>query len=211
MSRFNSTQANNSDSSPRYAPSFNTGGGALELEIRDAEERRISLLVTAACERCAAGMATENAQDIAQEAAIELMERIRSGLVLSGDEHIRAYAIVATRRSRLMITRAEQRRAAHEACVEEPPEDETPLWHQAEHRAEVYAVRRAYKNVAQHMPKEWRRAFELIQLEDRSCAEVSEMMGVSETALRKRVSKAQEYLKAHFVTLLAEHQSGVAT
>jgi RNA polymerase sigma factor (sigma-70 family) len=194
MSRFNTAQP---ESPQSYRPSFNTGGGCSELEIGSAEETRIAILVASACRRCANVAPPEHRQDVAQEAAMNIMKRIREGLVLS-DEDVDRYAYIAAQRAWLMTQRTERRRAHTEAVHEHGRIADPPQWHHATTRAEAYTVSRAYENLAGRMPDAWRQAFELIQLQGHSYQEVSARLDVSVTALRKRVTKAQEYLKSFF-------------
>lgn len=192
LSRFNSTQI---DSSAAYALPYHTRATPTVREIDEAELNRVAFLVMQTCQAEAARFRSPFSDDIAQEAAFDVLQKLRDDPV-ADDAALMRRAGAAVLRARRKIERPEQRRAQRDSTYGLESQDCVSQWEDPTLRAEAYAAERAYKEWTEHMPEDQRVAFELIQLERLSYADAAERLGVTIGALRKRVLRAQEYLKA---------------
>lgn len=122
MPRFNSQQPAGAPTPPLL---FNRGGPASAQELREAEQNWTAVLLTRACQEFTAGIATDDRQDISQDATLELLEGLRKGHVLR-DEQMRGYAWFVTQSAHLKIERKERRRVIRETRAERLPSVRRP-------------------------------------------------------------------------------------
>lgn len=150
--------------------------------------RYVNLVYSAALRRV--GGDAQRAQDVAQLVFTDLARKagsLPSGVVLAGWLHR------ATRYAAAELLRTERRRQAREreaAAMHALSSEPTPDWNQ---------IRPLLDAALDRLSRTHRDALVLRYFEERSLAEVGQVLGLDEDAARKRVSRALDKLRADLV------------
>lgn len=130
------------------------------------------------------------AEDLVHEVFVTLPSAIRS---FRGESALSTFLVgIAVRHARHHVRAAARRRSAMERLALSPAPESTP---DAEDRAYAEQVARALARAMDRLPDDQRAVFVLCEMDERTSAEVSEIVGAPEGTVRTRLFHAKRKLR----------------
>ena len=141
----------------------------------------------------------EDAQDIFQDALVKLVEKIRTGEFVGGQESWLPYLYTAIRRLAIDLSRKDDRRKRREdnvgADIEEESRDAFHPWFEG--GASDEETRTQLEDGLKELPQKFAEVITMKVWGERTFAEIGEALGISQNTAASRYRYGLEALKKH--------------
>jgi RNA polymerase sigma-70 factor (ECF subfamily) len=141
----------------------------------------------------------EDAQDVFQDALVKLVEKLRSGEFVGGQESWMPYLYTAIRRLAIDLSRKDDRRKRREdnvgVDIEEESKEAFHPWFESD--ASDDETRSQLENSLKELPPKFAEVITLKIWGERTFAEIGETLGISQNTAASRYRYGLEALKKH--------------